>query len=126
MPRPREGEDDALGDVLRPQRVDAAVDRRSLLLVPFEADEGKLRLRQPGIDGRDPDRPAEKVFSQRVRESALGELRSYVRRAALVRLAARDRAQVDDVAPIAEVRQAEPRHADQPGDIDAEDRRLVL
>src|ERR1700751_570842 len=99
MPGPGEGEENALGDVLGPQRIDAAIDGRGFLLVALEADERKLRLGQPGIDRGDPDRPAEQVLAEGVRETALRELRGDVRRSALVGLAACDRAHVDDVAP---------------------------
>ena len=122
----REREEDALGDVLRLHRLDASIDRRSLLLVALEADEREVGLDEPRVDGRDADRPAEKILPQRVGEAALGELRRDVRCAVLVRLAARDRAHVDDVTPVAEVRQAEPRHPDEPGHVDGEDGRLVL
>ena len=37
-----------------------------------------------------------------------------------------DRAHVDDVPPVAEVRQAEPSHPDETGDVDGEDGRFVL
>ncbi len=88
--------------------------------------ENSVPSTRPGIDGRDADRPAEEILPQRVREAALGELRGDVRRAALVRGAPRDGADVDDVPPVGEVRQAEPRHPHQPGDVRAEDPRLVL
>ena len=47
-------------DVAGVERLDAAVDRRRLLLVALVADERELRpLDEARIDGRDPDRPAE-------------------------------------------------------------------
>src|SRR5205823_12920834 len=91
-PRPREREEDAVHDVVDLQRLDAAIDRCRLLLVALEADERELRpLDEPRIDRRDADRPAEQILPQRVRETALGELRGDVRRAALVCGTARDR-----------------------------------
>src|SRR5437762_9973001 len=53
--------------------------------------EREVGLDEPRVDGRDADRPAEKILPQRVGEAALGELRRDVRCAVLVRLAARDR-----------------------------------
>ena len=47
-------------------------------------------------------------------------------RAVRVRLPAGDRAHVDDVAAVAEVRQAEARHPHQPGDVRRDHGRLVL
>ena len=126
VPRAREREEDAVGDVLRRERVDALVDGVRLLLVALEADDRELRLREARVDGRDPDRPAEQILPQRVREAAHRELRRDVRRRALVRLPAGDRAQVDDVAVLRDVRQAEPRHAHEPVHVGLEDAALVL
>src|SRR2546430_11821753 len=42
VPRSGEREEDALGDVLRLHRLDASIDRRSLLLVALEADEREV------------------------------------------------------------------------------------
>ena len=58
------------------------IDGVRLLRVALEADDRELRLDEPGIDGRDPDRTAEQILAQRVREAAHGELRRDVRRAA--------------------------------------------
>src|SRR6266550_3201393 len=71
---PRDGEDDAFGDVFGPKRVDALVGRLCLLLVTAKANPGEVRLGKPGIDQRE-DRPAEQVLAERVGEPAHGELR---------------------------------------------------
>ena len=42
--RPGQGEEDAVGDVVGHDRVDALVDRLRLLLVAAEADDGELGL----------------------------------------------------------------------------------
>jgi hypothetical protein len=89
----------------------------SLLRVAAKADEREVGLDEPRVDGRDPDRPAEQVLPQRIGEAAYRELGGDVERGVLVRLAARDGAEVDDVPAVPEVRQAEPRHADQPGHV---------
>ena len=65
-------------------------------------------------------------LAKRVREPAHGELRGDVQRAALVRLAACDRADLDDVAAVADVREAEAGHPDQPVDVRLEHDPLVL
>src|SRR4029077_13535359 len=58
VPRPGQCEDDAVGDVLGAQRIDAPVDRGRPLLVALEAHERELRLGQSGVDRGDPDRAA--------------------------------------------------------------------
>src|SRR5689334_14937501 len=63
-------EDDAVGDVVRPQRLDASVDGRGLLLVAAKPDAGEVRFDEARIDGGQPDRPAEQILAQRVREAA--------------------------------------------------------
>jgi hypothetical protein len=72
--RPAEREEDAFGDVLGPKRVDALVRLLRLLLVAAEADAGEVRLDEAGIDGRQPDRTAEQVLTERVGEAAYSEL----------------------------------------------------
>ena len=54
------------------------------------------------------------------------ELGRDVERGVLVDLAARDRSDVDDVPPVADVRHAEPRHADQPVDVRLQHHPFVL
>src|SRR5436190_5936728 len=114
---PSEGEDDAFGDVFWTEGVDAFVRRLRLLLVAAETDSREVRLDEAGIDRRQPDRPAEQVLAERVREAAHGELRGDVDGGVLVGLAAGDRAHVDDVPAVADVRQAETRHPDQALDV---------
>ena len=126
VPRAGEREEDAVGDVLRRERVDALVHGVRLLLVALEADDGELGLREPRVDGGDPDRPAEQILAQRVREAAHRELRGDVRRRALVRLPPGDRAHVDDVPVLGDVRQYQPRHAHEPVHVGLEDGALVL
>ena len=72
------------------------------------------------------DRAAEQVLAQRVREPAHRELRGDVDGRVLVRLAAGDRADVDDVPAVADVRQAEARQAQEAEDVRLDHRRLVL
>src|SRR6266566_803751 len=123
---PREREEDAFGDVFGTQRVDAFVRRLRLLLVATKANAGEVGFDKAGIDGREPNRPAEQVLPKRVREAANGELRGDVDRGVLVGLTARDRAEVDDVPAVADVRQAEASHAHQAVDVRLEHRLLVL
>jgi hypothetical protein len=63
------------------------------------------------------DRAAEQILPQRVGEAAHRELRRDVKRSTVIRLPTGDRADVDDVAAVGQVRQAEPRHSDQPVDV---------
>src|SRR5437016_5295906 len=107
--RAREREHDALGDVVGLERVDALVHRVRLRLVALEPDDRELGLREPGVDGGEADRSPEQVLAQRIREAAHGELRRDVGRRALIRLAPRDGAEIDDVAAVADVRKAQPR-----------------
>jgi hypothetical protein len=111
--RARDGEHHALGHVLRGEGVDVRVDSRGLLLVPAEADAREVRLDEARIDRRQVNRPAEQVLPQGVREPTDGELRRDVDRGVLVRLPPGDRAHVDDMAAVADVRQAQAGHADQ-------------
>ena len=76
--RPREREEDAVGDVVRRERLDALVRRLRRLLVALEADERELGLRQPRVDGRDADRAPEEILAQPVDEAAQRELRGDV------------------------------------------------
>ena len=124
--RPREREEDAVRDVVRGQRLDALVRRLRCRLVALEADERELGLREPGIDGRDPDRAAEEILAQAVDEASDRELRGDVHRGVRVRLPARDRAGEQDVAAVAHVRQREARDADRAVDVRVQDGRLVL
>ena len=123
---PGDGEGHALGDVVGGERLDVRVDLCRTLGVAAEAHEREVGLHQAGIDERDPDRPAEQVLAQRVREAAHRELRGHVQRRLLVRLTPGDRADVDDVAAVAEVREAQPRHAHEPVDVGLDQRLLVL
>ena len=119
-------EEDAVGDVVRGQRLDALVRRLRRLLVALEADERELGLRETGIDGRDPDRAAEEILSQAVDEASERELRGDVDSSVRVRLPARDRAGEEDVPAVAHVRQREARDADRAVDVRVQDGRLVL
>ncbi len=76
--RAREREEDAVGDVVRGQRLDALVRRLRRLGVALEADERELGLREARVDRRDPDRAAEEVLAQAVDEAAERELRRDV------------------------------------------------
>ena len=124
--RASEREQDAVGDVVRGQRLDALVRRLGGGLVALEADERELGLREPRVDGRDPDRTAEEVLAESVDEAAQRELRSHVHGGVLVRLPARDRAGEEDVAAVAHVREREARDADRAVDVRVQDGRLVL
>src|SRR5437764_10717002 len=124
--RPGEREEDALGDVLGPKRVDAFVRPLRLLLVAAEANTGEVRLDEPGIDGRQPDRAPEQVLAQRIGEAAHRELRGDIDGGVLVGLAPGDRAEVDDVPAVADVWQTEARHPDQAVDVRFEHRLFVL
>src|SRR6266536_2451236 len=57
--RLRQRLDDALGDVLGHQGLDSLVDGARLLLVSPEAHAREVRLHEPRIDRRDPDRASE-------------------------------------------------------------------
>src|SRR6266516_96546 len=122
----RDREENAFGHVFGAEWVDAFVWRLRLLLVATEANAGEIRLDEPGIDGGHPNRPAEQVLAERVGEAAHGELRRDVDRRVLVSLAPGDRAHVDDVPAVAEVRQAEAGDADQPVDVRLQHCLLIL
>jgi hypothetical protein len=124
--RARNREEHAVGDVLRLKRVDVLVDLLRPFLIASEADLGEVRLDEAGVDRRQVDRPAEQILPQRVRETAHGELRGDVDSGVLVRLTAGDGADVDDVAAVADVRQAEPGQAEHPEHVRLDHRRLVL
>ena len=110
--RPREREEDAVGDVLGGR----AARRSRRPRAPSPRRRGSARARtsvstRPGVDRRDADRPAEQILAQRVGEAAHGELRGDVD-GARSRTACRpgDRAHVDDVPAVAQMREAEARH----------------
>src|SRR5919198_5135097 len=124
--RAGEGEDNAFGDVLRGHRLDALVNVPRGFLVAPKANEREVRVHEAGIHGGDVDRTAQQVLAQGVREAADRELRCHVERAFLVRLPPGDGADVDDVAPVAKVRQAEARHPDKSVHVRLEDRALVV
>ena len=107
MLRARDREQHALGDVLRRQRLDSFVDALRLLLVAAEADERELRLDEPWVDGRHVNGPAEQILAEGVREATDSELGGDVAGRVLVRLPSGNRADVDDVAAVVDVRQAE-------------------
>ena len=66
--RAREREEDAVGDVLGSERIDALVDRGRLLLVALETDERELGAAcEPGREIGQADRPAEQVLAERLR-----------------------------------------------------------
>ena len=96
------------------------------LLVAAEAHAREVGLDEAGVDDRDPDRPAEQVFAQRVGEASNGVLRGDVERRVRVRLPPRDRADVHDVTALVQVRQREPGDPDEPVHVRLEDGPLVL
>src|SRR5579864_9464849 len=96
--RPRDHERAAVRDVLRLQGCEPLIDRGGLTLVTPEADEAELRLDQPGVYLRYPDRPAEELLAENACHRPYGELRRVVAPAADVRLVARDRADHHHVA----------------------------
>ena len=100
MLRARDREQHALGDILRRQRLHAFVDALRLLLVTAKANQRELRLDEPGVDGRHVNGPAEQILAEGVREATDCELGGDIAGRVLVRLPARDRADVDDVAAI--------------------------
>src|SRR5919197_564224 len=89
-------------------------------------DPSAVRLDEPRVDGRDPDRPSEQILAERVGEAADGEFRGHVDRAVRVRLATGDRAEIDDVTAVAEVRQAEAGDSGDPVHVCLEDGALVV
>ena len=125
--RPRQREEDAVGDVLRRQRLDALVHGRRLLLVALEADERELGPPvSPGAIaviriGR-PSRSSRSAWLN----IADGRLDRAVDGRVLVRGAAGDRVHVDDVPAVADVRQAEARHPHQPVDVRLDHPLLVV
>ena len=123
---PRDGEEDALGDVRGGERLDAFVDLLRPFLVAAEPDLREARLDEPRVDRRQVDRATEEVLAQRIRESADRELRGDVDRGVLVRLPPGHGAEVDDVPAVADVRDAEARHAHQAEDVRLDHRLLVL
>ena len=126
MQRPREREHDAVGDLVRRDRIDALVDGLRLLRIALEAHERELAVYEAGVDRRDANWPAEEIFSERIDEASQPELRGDVRGGVRVRLTTGDRAHEEDVPAVADVRQTEPRHAHHPVDVRVEDGRLVL
>src|SRR6266550_7281738 len=126
MEGPGEREEDAVGDVLGAERVDALVRLLRLLLVSAEANAGEVRLDEAGIDGRQPDRATQQVLTERVGEAANGVLGRDIDRSVLVGLAARDRAHVDDVPTVADMRQAEAGHPEQSVDVGFQHRVLIF
>src|SRR5206468_13133763 len=99
----RDREQDAFGGVVGVERPAPPVDGRRLFLVAAEADAREVGLDEPRVDGREPDRAAEQVLAERVGEAAHRPLGGDVERGVRVRLAAGDRAEVDDVAAVAQV-----------------------
>src|SRR4029450_702455 len=71
-------------------------------------------------------RPPHQILPERIRETAHGELRGDVDSRVLVRLPTGDGAHVDDVAAVADVRQAEPGQAEPPEYVRLDHGRLVL
>ena len=126
MRGPGQREEDAVGDLLGGDGLDPLVDGVRLRLVAVEADDRELGLDEARVDRGDPDRAAEQVLAERVAEAAHGELRGDVRGAVRVRLAACDRPHEDDVAPVADVRQREPRDPEHAVDVRVQHRRLVV
>ncbi len=108
-------------------RVDTVVHRRRLLGVALEADERELGPRDESrVDRRDPDRPPEEILTKAVDEAAQPELRGDVRGRVLVRLPPRDRPHEEDVAAVADVREAQAGHAQHAVDVRVQDGLLVL
>src|SRR5256886_14035300 len=126
MEGPGEREEDAVGDVLGAERVDALVRLLRLLLVAAEANAGEVRLDEAGIDSREPDRATQQVLTERVGEAAHGVLGRDIDRSVLVGLAARDRAHVDDVPTVADMRQAEAGQPEQSVDVGFQRRVLIF
>jgi hypothetical protein len=124
--RPRHREQHALGDVVGRQRLDVGVDGAGLLLVAAEAHAREVRLDQARVDSGDVDRAAEQILAQRIGEAAHRELGGHVHGRVLVRLPAGDRAEVDDVPTVAQMRQAEAGHAHQPVHVGLEHDLFVL
>jgi hypothetical protein len=124
--RPRDGEENALGDVRGRERLDALIDLLRPLLVSAEPDLREARLDQPGVNRRQVDGAPEQVLAKGVREAADRELRGDVDGGVLVRLPAGDGADVDDVPAVADVGHAEPRHPHQAEDVGVDHGRLVL
>ena len=122
----REGEHHAVGDLVRGHRLDTFVDRIGGTLVAAEPDDGELRLDEARVDRRDPDRPAQEVLPEGVREAADGEFRGDVRRPVRVGLPPGDRAHEHDVALVAEVGQCESSDAEDAVDIRVQDTLLVV
>jgi hypothetical protein len=122
---PRERKHDAVGNLVRRHRVEAIVHLVCGRLVALEPHDGELRLDEPGIDRRDPDRPPEQVLAERVGEPPDRELGGDVRGAARVRLPAGDRPHEDDVPLVTDVRQNEARHAQHPIHVRVHDPLLV-
>ena len=84
--RSRQREEDAVGDVLGGERLDALVDGGRLLLVALEADERELGAAcEPGRERGDADRPAEQVLAERLAEHRSRRLDRAVHGRVLVR-----------------------------------------
>ena len=119
MRGPGHREDDALGNILGSQRLEARVHGLGGGAIALEADDAELGLDKPGCDLGDANRLAVELEPQRARDGAHGVLHRRVSRASLVCLEARDRSDVDDVPYLrfAQQGQAGARHEHQAEDV---------
>lgn len=92
---------DDLGNIITSQRLHALINLLRLLLVTTKPDNTKLCLDLPRVDLDDADTARDKLLTQRVGEAAHRGLGRAVDAATLVRFAARNRADVYDVAAAA-------------------------
>ncbi len=88
------------------QRVDAVVTAPRRLVVALEADERELGLDEARVDRRDPDRAPEQVLAQPVDEAAQPNFAATYEAAFWYACRPGDRAREQDVAPVADVREA--------------------
>lgn len=122
---PRSSKHNHLRNIITSQRLHALVHLLRLLLVAAKPHDAELGLDLPGIDLDDADAARDQLLAQRVGEAAHRGLGRAVDAAALVGLAARNRADVYDVAAAAvragqEERQDGLGHGDQACDVGLE------
>ena len=94
---PTSCKDDYLGDVVARQGLHALVDFLRLLLVAAKSHNTKLGLDLAGINLDDADAGGDEFFAEGVGEGADGGFGCTVDAAALIRLAASDGADIDDI-----------------------------
>lgn len=100
LPPPRR-ENNHLGNIIPSQRLHPLIHFLRLLPITPESDNAKLRLHLPRINLNHPDPARDQLFAEGVGEAAHRGFGRAVDAAACVRLAARDGADVDDVAAAA-------------------------